>query len=90
MMQKPWVAVPATPDNLAKGREFSLPTVTVGLRVFLGVVTVLFTLLVISYFDRREFADLDLHSRGMPKPNGRGRQVNSKQTVSSSLFPANA
>ncbi len=63
-MQKPWVAVPATPDNLAKGREFSLPTVTVGLRVFLGVVTVLFTLLVVSYFDRREFADW----RALPEP----------------------
>ena len=63
-MQKPWTAVPATPDNLAEGREFSLPTVTVGLRVFLGVVTVLFTLLVVSYFGRMAYADW----RALPEP----------------------
>ncbi len=63
-MQKPWVAVPATPDNLAEGREFSLPTVTIGLRVFLGVVTVLFTLLVVSYFGRMAYADW----RALPEP----------------------
>ena len=63
-MQKPWTAVPATPGNLLQGREFSLPTVTVGLRVFLGVVTVVFTLLVISYFGRMAFADW----RALPEP----------------------
>ncbi len=57
-MQKPWVEVPATPDNLAKGRDFSVPTVKIGLRVFLGVVTVVFTLLVVSYFGRMAYADL--------------------------------
>ncbi len=63
-MQKPWVTVPATPDNLAQGREFSLPTVTIGLRVFLGVVTVLFTLLVVSYFGRMAYHDW----RALPEP----------------------
>ena len=63
-MQKPWMAVPATPDNLAEGREFSLTTVKIGLRVFLGVVTVLFTLLVISYFGRMAYADW----RPLPEP----------------------
>jgi cytochrome c oxidase subunit 3 len=57
LVQKPWVAVPATPENLVDGREFSLATVTLGLRVFLGVVTVLFTLLVISYFGRMAYHD---------------------------------
>jgi cytochrome c oxidase subunit 3 len=64
LMQKPWTAVPATPGNLLQGREFSLPTVTVGLRVFLGVVTVVFTLLVVSYFGRMAFADW----RALPEP----------------------
>ncbi len=63
-MQKPWVEVPATPNNLAEGREFSVPTVTIGLRVFLGVVTVLFTLLVVSYFGRMAYADW----RALPEP----------------------
>lgn len=63
-MQKPWESVPATPGNLVRGREFSLPTVTVGLRLFLGVVTVLFALLVVSYFGRMAFADW----RALPEP----------------------
>jgi len=63
-MQKPWVTVPATPDNQIEGREFSLPTVKLGLRVFLGVVTVLFTLLVISYFGRMAYPDW----RALPEP----------------------
>lgn len=63
-MQKPWAAVPATPGNLVRGREFALPTVTVGLRVFLGVVTVLFTLLVVSYFGRMSYNDW----RALPEP----------------------
>ncbi len=63
-MQKPWESVPATPGNLVRGREFSLPRVTVGLRLFLGVVTVLFTLLVVSYFGRMAFADW----RALPEP----------------------
>jgi len=63
-MQKPWVPVPATPGNLVEGREFSVPTVKIGLRVFLGVVTVLFTLLVVSYFGRMAYADW----RTLPEP----------------------
>ena len=63
-MQKPWATLPATPDNLIDGREFSLPTVKIGLRVFLGVVTILFTLLVISYFGRKAYPDW----RALPEP----------------------
>ena len=63
-MQKPWAAVPATPDNLAEGREFSLPTVTIGLRVFLGVAAVVFSLIIVVYADRMVIPDW----RPMPVP----------------------
>ncbi len=64
IMQKPWVEVPATPGNTLRGREFSLPRVTVGLRLFLVVVSVLFSLLVVAYFDRMDFPDW----RALPEP----------------------
>ncbi len=63
-MEKPWVAAQARVDDLHGGGEFSLPTVTLGLRVFLAVVTVLFSLLVVSYAERMEVADW----RPLPEP----------------------
>ncbi len=64
IMQKPWTTVSATPEGPSDGQEFALPTVTVGLRVFLGVVTVVFSLLVITYFGRMAFNDW----RALPEP----------------------
>ncbi len=64
LAEKPWVAAQARVDDLHGGGEFSLPTVTLGLRVFLAVVTVLFSLLVVSYAERMEVADW----RPLPEP----------------------
>ncbi len=64
LTQKPWAAAQARVDDLHVGGEFPLPTAKLGLRVFLGVVTVLFLLLVVAYADRMAFADW----RSMPTP----------------------
>jgi len=64
IVQKPWVPVVATADELIEGREFPDPPIRIGLRVFLGVVTVIFSLLVISYFGRMAYNDW----RAFPEP----------------------
>ena len=64
LAQKPWVAAQGRIDDLHGGGEFALPTATLGLRVFLAVVTVLFSLLVVSYAERMESADW----RPLPEP----------------------
>jgi len=56
LMEKPWM--PEGPGyELHDGGEFFLPRAMLGLRVFLAVVGVLFTLLVVSYADRMSLAD---------------------------------
>jgi cytochrome c oxidase subunit 3 len=57
IVQKPWVTVSAMGDEPASGKEFPLPTAKVGLRVILGVVTVVFLLLIISYAGRMAYSD---------------------------------
>lgn len=64
IMQKPWVTAVATPDDSFEGHEFPLTTVTLGLRIFLVVVSVIFALLVISYFGRMAYGDW----RAFPEP----------------------
>ncbi len=64
LIEKPWVAAQGRADDLHSGGEFSLPTATLGLRVFLAVVTVLFSLLVVVYAERMEVADW----RPLPEP----------------------
>jgi len=64
LTEKPWVAAQGRVDDLHGGGEFSLPTATLGLRVFLAVVTVLFSLLVVAYAERMEVADW----RPLPEP----------------------
>lgn len=54
---KPWVTTQARVDDLQQGGTFSLPTAKLGLRVFLAVVTVLFTLLILAYGSRMAFGD---------------------------------
>ncbi len=64
LAEKPWVAAQGRVDDLHGGGEFALPTATLGLRVFLAVVTVLFSLLVVAYAERMELADW----RPLPEP----------------------
>src|SRR3546814_17314124 len=57
LAEKPWqqsAAGPA-PDS---GAGFALPAATVALRMFLGVVGVLFSLLVVAYSERMAYEDL--------------------------------
>ena len=64
LTDKPWVTAQVKLDDRHDGSEFSLPTATLGLRVLLAVVTVLFSLLVVAYGDRLAVADW----RPLPEP----------------------
>jgi cytochrome c oxidase subunit 3 len=57
MTEKPWAPNQGTVVDLHDGSAFSVPTATLGLRVFLAVVTVLFSLLIMAYGTRMEFED---------------------------------
>jgi cytochrome c oxidase subunit 3 len=56
-MEKPWVPVEAAAIDLQERRTFALPRVTLGLRIFLAVATVLFSLLVVAYSERMVVPD---------------------------------
>ena len=64
LAKKPWLAESENADSLQEQGAFFLPAGKVGLRVFLVVVTVIFTLLVIAYADRTTFSTW----RPMPEP----------------------
>ena len=55
--RKPWLTEQGAAIDAHDGSAFALPKVTVGLRIFLTVVTVLFSLLVIAYADRMSLPD---------------------------------
>jgi cytochrome c oxidase subunit III len=57
LREKPWLEAQARIDDLHRGGTFRLPAATLGLRAFLAVVTVLFTLLILAYGTRMEFED---------------------------------
>lgn len=57
LTEKPWLPAQARIDDLHRGSAFALPSATLGLRVFLAVVTVLFLLLILAYGTRMEFED---------------------------------
>jgi cytochrome c oxidase subunit III len=57
MMEKPWVPTEGNVVPLRDGTAFSLSTATLGLRVFLVVVSVVFLLLMWAYGSRMEFED---------------------------------
>jgi len=57
LKEKPWVAVEGAVVDPQDASAFSLPTATLGLRVFLAVVTVLFSLLIMAYGSRMELED---------------------------------
>ena len=57
LMEKPWAAEQGAVDDLHRGGEFSLAKPHVGLRVFLGGATVLFSLFFVVYIERMDFPD---------------------------------
>jgi cytochrome c oxidase subunit 3 len=57
LAEKPWDSTQGTVVQLHDGSAFSVPTATLGLRVFLAVVTILFSLLIMAYGSRMEFED---------------------------------
>jgi len=64
LTEKSWTAGHGGVVDLHDRRAFYLPTATRGLRVFLAVVTVLFSLLVVAYAERMGVADW----RPLPEP----------------------
>jgi len=57
LTNKPWLNQGAPVEGEATGATFAMPTEKVGLRIFLGVVTVVFSLMVVVYSDRMTFPD---------------------------------
>ncbi len=64
LTKKPWETEQGTVVELHDGAAFHLPTVTVALRLFLAVVTVVFSLLTVVYADRMGYGDW----RPLPEP----------------------
>jgi len=64
LTSKPWLESQVALDNVHHGGTYTLPTAKIGLRVFLGVVTVMFTLFVVAYSDRMTLPDW----RPVPEP----------------------
>lgn len=62
--QKPWLTTQGPDSEISQPVAFALPKATLGLRMFLVVVSVLFSLLVVSYSDRMMLTDW----RAMPEP----------------------
>ena len=57
IFEKPWAAEQGAVDDLHEGGEFALSKPHVGLRVFLAVATVLFSLFIVVYVERMEYSD---------------------------------
>ncbi len=64
LFEKPWHADGRRAADLPEGSAFVLPAPTLGLRVVLAVVTVLFSLIVVAYGDRMAVSDW----RPLPEP----------------------
>ena len=64
LFEKPWHADRRRAADLPEGSAFVLPAPTLGLRLVLAVVTVLFSLIVIAYGDRMAVSDW----RPLPEP----------------------
>ena len=65
LTEKPWVVTDLGEDIDLHGRTaFNLPAPQVGLRVFLGAATVLFSLFIVAYADRMTLGDW----RSLPEP----------------------
>ncbi len=57
LAKRPWVAEQGAIDNLDDGAAYALPAAKVGLRIFMAVITVIFTLMIVIYSERMEFPD---------------------------------
>ena len=57
LTRKPWLSEQDAVPKIHSGRSYPLPAEKVGLRIFLAVVTVLFTLVVVIYSDRMALTD---------------------------------
>lgn len=57
LTEKPWMPRQGNVVELRDGSAFPVPAATLGVRVFLAVVTVLFSLLIMAYGTRMEFED---------------------------------
>ncbi len=57
LTEKPWETPDSTVVHLHGGAAFALPKATLGVRVFLVVATVVFSLLVVAYADRMAAGD---------------------------------
>jgi len=57
LTEKPWAPVPGVVAELRHGAAFAVPTATLGLRLFLAVASVLFSLLIVAYHHRMAAAD---------------------------------
>jgi cytochrome c oxidase subunit 3 len=57
LTEKPWAPKQGNVVELHDGSAFAVPAARLGLRVFLAVVTVLFSLLIVAYGGRMEFED---------------------------------
>jgi cytochrome c oxidase subunit 3 len=62
--EKPWVAGHSRIVDLHDRKAFFLPSATLGLRLLLAAITVLFSLLVVAYHDRMMLGDW----RALPDP----------------------
>jgi cytochrome c oxidase subunit 3 len=57
LTERPWLAEQRKLDDRHEGSAFTLPSATLGLRIFLVVASVLFTMLVVAYADRMVVAN---------------------------------
>lgn len=57
LTEKPWMTPGGTVADPREGDPFSLSTKKLALRIFLGVVSVLFMLMIIAYGDRMAYED---------------------------------
>ncbi len=55
--KKPWLSDQGMVEDLHDGSLFAMPSARLGLRVFVTVVTVVFTLIIVSYISRRTLSD---------------------------------
>ena len=64
LRQKPWAADQIPLDNAHQGCAYALPTAQLGLRIFLGAITVLLLLFIVAYNERMAVVDW----RPLPEP----------------------
>jgi cytochrome c oxidase subunit 3 len=76
---KPWEPEQIRADDLHRGATFSLPRAKLGLRVFFGVATVVFLMLIMAYGVRMELEDW------RPQPQVRLLWLNTAMLVLSSI-----